>query len=151
MITDNVATILTNLFIGYYGKRAHKPRWMSIGCVVTGLSVMITALPYFIYGPAQENELQIVGNMTLSKKSKAGDQMCMLQEQKEDCSDSTMDANSTMTMVAVLLFGLSNFFRGFGTSIYFTYGTTYLDDNVSKAKMPTFFLSCLRSEFLAHL
>ena len=137
MITDNVATVMTNLFIGYYGKTAHKPRWMSIGCVVTGISVMITALPYFLYGAAHENELEIVGNLTLSKKSRNGDQMCMLDPQKEDCSE--MSASKTMTMVAVACFAISNFFRGFGTSIYFTYGTPYLDDNVSKAKMPTFF------------
>lgn len=137
MITDNIATLMTNLFIGYYGKTAHKPRWMAIGCVVTGLSVMVTALPYFIYGPAQENELEILGNLTLSKKSLHGDQMCLASAQREDCSE--MSANGMMTIVAVSCFAISNFFRGFGTSIYFTYGTPYLDDNVSKAKMPTFF------------
>jgi len=138
MITDNIATVLTNLFIGHFGNTAHKPRWMSIGCIVTGLSVMVTALPYFIYGPAQENELELVANMSLAMKFKNnGDQMCMAETQKEDCSE--MSATGTMTKVAVACFALSNFFRGFGTSIYFTYGTPYLDDNVSKAKMPTFF------------
>lgn len=137
MITDNIATVLTNLFIGYYGKTAHKPRWMSIGCVVTGLSVMITSLPYFIYGPAQEDDLMRAGNMTLLSKSKNDDQMCSASFQKEDCSQ--MVASKVMTAVAVSCFAISNFFRGFGTSIYFTYGAPYLDDNVSKAKMPTFF------------
>lgn len=137
MITDNIATVLTNIFIGYYGKTAHKPRWMSIGCVVTGLSVMLTALPYFIYGPAQEADLEIAGNITLSVKSRKSEQMCHSSIQKEDCSQ--VAAATTMTMVAVACFAASNFFRGFGTSIYFTYGTPYLDDNVSKAKMPTFF------------
>lgn len=137
MITDNIATVMTNLFIGYYGKTAHKPRWMSIGCVVTGLSVMVTALPYFIYGPSQEADLDFAGNLTLSKQSRNGDQMCFKDVQKEDCSE--MKAAGMMTAVAVACFGISNFFRGFGTSIYFTYGTPYLDDNVSKAKMPTLF------------
>lgn len=137
MITDNIATVLTNLFIGYYGKTAHKPRWMSIGCVVTGLSVMITSLPYFIYGPTQESDLEFVGNLTLSRNTRNGDQMCFKDYPKENCSE--MTAAGTMTMVAVACFGISNFFRGFGTSIYFTYGTPYLDDNVSKAKMPTLF------------
>lgn len=137
MITDNIATLMTNLFIGYYGKTAHKPRWMSFGCVVTGLSVMVTALPYFIYGPAQEVDLETVGNMTLSSmKSRNGDQMCLSQAVPEECHGS---GTAVMTMVAVACFGISNFFRGFGTSIYFTYGTPYLDDNVSKAKMPSFF------------
>lgn len=137
MITDNVATLLTNLFIGYYGKTAHKPRWMSFGCAVTGLSVMVTALPYFIYGPAQEVDLETVGNMTLSTmRSKNAEQTCLSQPIKEECHGS---GTAVMTMVAVACFGISNFFRGFGTSIYFTYGTPYLDDNVSKAKMPTFF------------
>ena len=137
MITDNIATVLTNLFIGYYGKTAHKPRWMSIGCVVTGLSVMITALPYFIYGPARETDLELAANMTLSQRRQSSEQMCMAEIQREDCSE--INASKTMTMVAVGCFAISNFFRGFGTSIYFTYGTPYLDDNVSKAKMPTFF------------
>lgn len=139
MITDNVATVLTNLFIGYYGKTAHKPRWMSIGCVVTGLSVMITALPYFIYGPAQDFDLEMAKNMTLLSKSRTNDQMCTKTSLIEDCSKLSTDQTRMMTTVAVACFGISNFFRGFGTSIYFTYGTPYLDDNVSKAKMPTFF------------
>lgn len=137
MITDNVATVLTNIFIGYYGKTAHKPRWMSIGCIVSGLSVLVTALPYFIYGPAQDHELEIAANMTLSMRPKNMDQMCNVSPAGEDCSQ--VVASKTMTMVAVGCFALSNFFRGFGTSIYFTYGTPYLDDNVSKAQMPTFF------------
>lgn len=137
MITDNIATVLTNLFIGYYGKTAHKPRWMAIGCVVTGLSVMVTSFPYFIYGPAQESDLELAGNITLLSKSKNGDQMCLANFQKEDCSQ--IGATKLMTAVAVGCFAISNFFRGFGTSIYFTYGTPYLDDNVSKAKMPSFF------------
>lgn len=137
MITDNIATVLTNLFIGYYGKTAHKPRWMAIGCVVTGLSVMLTAVPYFIYGPAQEADLEIAGNLTLIAKSRKSEQMCHASVQKEDCSQ--VAAATTMTFVAVGLFAASNFFRGFGTSIYFTYGTPYLDDNISKAKMPAFF------------
>lgn len=136
MITDNIATLLTNLFIGYYGKTAHKPRWMAIGCVVTGLSVMITALPFFIYGSVEDNELEMVANKAF-KKSRPWDQMCRSSGYTEDCSQ--VVANSTMTYVAVACFAISNFFRGFGTSIYFTYGTPYLDDNVSKAKMPTFF------------
>lgn len=137
MITDNIATVLTNLFIGYYGKTAHKPRWMSIGCVITGLSILITALPYFIYGPAQGADLDLAKNITLLSKAKNGNQMCFLEEQKEDCSQKS--AVTTMTMVAVACFAISNFFRGFGTSIYTTYGMPYLDDNVSKSKMPTFF------------
>lgn len=137
MITDNVATVLTNLFIGYYGKTAHKPRWMSIGCIVTGLSVMITALPYFIYGPAQEFDLEVAKNMTLLSKSRNNDQICTKTGLPEDCTQ--ISAGNMMTMVAVACFGVSNFFRGFGSSIYFTYGTPYLDDNVGKAEMPTFF------------
>lgn len=138
MITDNIATILTNLFIGFYGKNAHKPRWMAVGCIITGLSVSLTALPYFIYGPAQGEEIEFARNRTISKlmSKKSAFQMCN-EPVKVDCSDTSRA--TTMTAVAVAIFALSNFFRGFGTSIYFTFGTPYLDDNVSKAKMPTFF------------
>lgn len=139
MITDNVATILTNLFIGFYGKNAHKPRWMAIGCLVTGTSVLLTSLPYFIYGPAQEADLAIAQNITASKIPRRSSTFhtCSDEPAKQYCGGS---AEATMmTAVAVACFGISNFFRGFGTSIYFTFGTPYLDDNVSKAKMPTFF------------
>lgn len=138
MITDNVAVVLTNLFIGYYGKTAHRPRWMAIGCIVTGLSIMLTALPYFIYGPAQLDDLERAKNITLSK-SHVGDELCHLKPEMENCSGQSFQSATTMTMVAVIIFGVSNFFRGFGTSLYFTYGTPYLDDNVSRSKMPAFF------------
>lgn len=133
MITDNIACILTNIFIGFYGKTAHKPRWMSLGCVVTGLSITLTALPFFIFGPAQQ-ETSHFDNSTLSR---SGHQMCLAEVEIEDCSQQAIA--STVTAVAVACFGVSNFFRGFGYSIYLTYGTPYLDDNVSKTKMPMFF------------
>lgn len=44
-----------------------------------------------------------------------------------------------MTAMAVACFAISNFFRGFGIGIYITFGAPYLDDNVSKRKMPSFF------------
>lgn len=184
MITDNIATVLTNLFIGYYGKTAHKPRWMSIGCLISGLSVMLTALPYFIYGSVDEQDLAMstlsnplmadanhmtnsngpnnvpgqtsatflqdlsppmtnsvlnshTANFTAQSFAQVQKELCTSLNIDEDCSQDK--ALKTMTMVALICFAASNFFRGFGTSIYFTYGTPYLDDNVSKTEMPTIF------------
>lgn len=144
MITDNVATVLTSLFIGFYGKTAHKPKWMALACIITGLSITLTSLPYFLFGSATPDDLEIVKNMTSLMNKKADKMtttyhMCLDEPIEEHCDTESMSNASIVTTIALLCFGASNFFRGFGTSIFFTYAATYIDDNVSKSMMPLLF------------
>lgn len=143
MITDNIATVLTSLFIGYHGKTAHKPRWMAAACLITGFSVALTALPYFIFGPATIDDLELAKNMTstaMEARHKTMQfQMCQSEPIVQQCDKQSMSDASYVTFVALFCFAASNFMRGFGTSIFFTYGSPYLDDNVSKSKMPIIF------------
>lgn len=150
MITDNIATVMTSLFIGYHGRKAHKPRWMAAACLITGLSVALTALPYFIFGPPSSREIEVVRNLTATESTIRTKnfqyQMCdadplitTSSTSKLQCDVQTMRDDAYVTFVALTCFALSNFMRGFGTSIFFTYGSPYLDDNVSKSQMPIIF------------
>ncbi|KAK2166751.1 hypothetical protein NP493_1307g01016 [Ridgeia piscesae] len=39
------------LVVGYYGSRAHKPRWTAVGMTFVGLGSLLFALPHFTTGP----------------------------------------------------------------------------------------------------
>lgn len=148
LITDNVATVLTSLFVGHYGKTVHKPRWMAIACLITGLSIALMALPYFLFGSPSEHEIEEIlkssaatnatSPLATSAKSKAF-QMCMDVALEEKCDIKSINKASIVTSMALFVFGASNFMRGFGATLFFTYGAPYIDDNVSKAKMPLLF------------
>lgn len=154
LITDNIATVLTSLFVGHYGKTVHKPRWMAIACLITGLSIALMALPYFLFGSPSEHEIEQLlsqqkstsSNITLTTNNPQSKlqtakafQMCMDIAQEEKCDVNSISKASIVTSMALFLFGASNFMRGFGATLFFTYGAPYIDDNVSKAKMPLLF------------
>ena len=39
------------LLVGYYGSRAHKPRWLAAGMLLVGIGSLLFALPHFTTGP----------------------------------------------------------------------------------------------------
>ena len=39
------------LLVGYFGGRAHKPRWIAAGMILIGLGSLLFALPHFTTGP----------------------------------------------------------------------------------------------------
>ena len=40
-----IAAAVLVLPVSYFGERAHKPRWLGIGCVLIGIGALLFALP----------------------------------------------------------------------------------------------------------
>lgn len=112
LITDNIATVLTSLFVGHYGKTVHKPRWMAIACLITGLSIGLMALPYFLFGSPSEHERELLKSATTpatntslldnykSSSTKAY-QMCMDIAIEEKCDVKSISKASIVTSMAL--------------------------------------------------
>ncbi|XP_065078878.1 solute carrier organic anion transporter family member 74D-like [Ochlerotatus camptorhynchus] len=131
---SDLSFVLSSLFLSYYASNKRKPLWIALGITSMGLSCFVNALPHFLFGPNVEDLIQNAGNYTVGA-SKMSDNLCKADRAAPDCS-----ADLGNLRPQLLLF-LGSFLSGIGTSLYFTLGLTYLDDNVRKEKVP--FLSSL--------
>eukprot|EP00117_Sycon_ciliatum_P020121 scpid44804/ scgid4273/ Solute carrier organic anion transporter family member 4A1; Organic anion-transporting polypeptide E; Sodium-independent organic anion transporter E; Solute carrier family 21 member 12 len=53
-----IGVALFILPVSYFGERAHKPRWLGIGCLLQGIGAMMFALPQFIGGKYVADHVQ---------------------------------------------------------------------------------------------
>lgn len=131
---SDLSFVLSSLFLSYYASNKRKPLWIAMGITSMGLSCFVNALPHFLFGPNVDELMQNVGNVTVGA-SKMTDNLCRMDRAPPDCSTDMGNLRPQL-----LLF-LGSFLSGIGSSLYFTLGLTYLDDNVRKEKVP--FLSSL--------
>ncbi|XP_058465059.1 solute carrier organic anion transporter family member 74D-like [Malaya genurostris] len=134
MAGSDLSFVLSSLFLSYYAANRRKPLWIALGITSMGLSCFVNSLPHFFYGPKLDDLLQHVVNSTIGE-TKGNDNLCNENRPPPDCS---LDIGNLKPQ---LLLFLGSFLSGVGTSLYFTLGLTYLDDNVRKEKVP--FLSSL--------
>uniref|UniRef100_A0A182WBM8 Kazal-like domain-containing protein n=1 Tax=Anopheles minimus TaxID=112268 RepID=A0A182WBM8_9DIPT len=122
---SDLSFVLASLFLSYYASNRRKPLWIAMGIVSMALSCFVNALPHFLFSKGHDELVQTAGNWT-----KGADNLCREDRLAPDCSLDVGDIRPQL----VLFFG--SFLSGIGTSLYFTLGLTYLDDNVRKEKVP---------------
>lgn len=130
MIADELAPIMLGLFIGYFGGRAHRPRILTFGMIIGCISSFLMALPYFVYGPGRFDESF---KRPMTRISGVNAQFCDkdFNNLKETCSVS-------IATPAVSMFVFGNFLKGVCTVIYYSIGTSYIDDMIKKKNSPTY-------------
>ncbi|KAJ9590578.1 hypothetical protein L9F63_016347 [Diploptera punctata] len=132
--------LFSNLTLSYLGSKGHKTRWVAAGILLAGLSCYLRLVPHLVLGPGQDaleltTEYQdmyhITHNTTGNQTNEySGKQMCKSEMPEEDCSV------GSISVLPVTMFVVSAFLLGIGTSMYYTLGITYMDDNVRKNKTP---------------
>lgn len=130
LIADNISAAVLSLLVGYYGGKGHKPRLIAFGMILVVISSFLSALPYFMYGPATH----FLSKDTSAFGSKK-QEYCGIEPVPEDCKN---EGNTDMLPAVSILF-IANFINGFGYTAYYTIGTPYLDDNVKKKNSPMYF------------
>lgn len=124
LLADNVSPLLFSIFLGYYGKNSHRPRFLFFGMMCIVLSCFIAYFPYLLFG----SEI----NMSSVSQKKNVD-LCLASHISQNC-----DELRWQTVVAVCILFIANFLKGIGSSIFYTIGFPYLDDNVKKKKSPAY-------------
>lgn len=130
LIADNISAAVLSMLVGYYGGKGHKPRLIAFGMILVCVSSFLSALPYFMYGPA----LHFLSRDSSSFGSKK-QEYCGTEPMEEECK---REGNSAMIPAVSILF-VANFINGFGYTAYYTIGAPYLDDNVKKKNSPLYF------------
>lgn len=124
MIADEITPLFVGIIISYYATKAHRPRIVALGMILSAGCAFVTSLPYFIYGPMQNTLFNDI-------KSNTGPEYC-------DSSTETCDTDKTQNLLAVSLLITGSFLKGFGNLAYYAIGLVYLDDNLEKQSTPIY-------------
>ncbi|XP_031628442.1 solute carrier organic anion transporter family member 74D-like [Contarinia nasturtii] len=143
-----ISQVTLSLILTYFGGRKNIPKWLSFGAVCYGLSYFIVALSHFIYG-AGEEVLQYTQeysswNQTISSEVASNPNR---PENSKICQNSTIlgdDSDEELLYVPLILIFLSRFVLGIGWTLFFSLGTTYIDNSVKGCNFPLIF-SCRES------
>lgn len=124
MIVDELTPLFIGIVVSYYAAKAHRPRIVALGMLLSAGCCFVTTLPYFIYGPMQNTLFNDV-------KSNIGPEYC-------DSSTERCDADKPQNLLAVLLLIAGSFLKGFGNLAYYAIGLVYLDNNSDKQSTPLY-------------
>lgn len=119
--------------IGYLSAKGHRPRWAAGAMVVAGLSSFLGALPYFLYGP-DNDYFDEETNMAVEPTTDDID-FCHKQDIQVTLE---CDNGKEENIPSIILLFSSNFLNGIVASVYYSAGTSYLDDSVSKVHAPMY-------------
>ena len=154
--------------VGYIAVRFNRARLIAFSEMFLAFSCFLTAMPYFIYGPAElfvhngnNNNMTIAANnnwsLNISNTTTtttttstipilAGPSMFQNRKPFELCSDDNAEMNEMKCTnnrghtkwLAVVILFFGSFFRGIGFTCFFVIGFPYLDDNVGKKNSPMY-------------
>ncbi|CRK96644.1 CLUMA_CG009885, isoform A, partial [Clunio marinus] len=139
-LEDVISGILA-IIIPYYTSKGHFPRWISFGLFLLSVSLVLQVVPYAIYGPGrdalaltEEYGSEFNGNLTWEriKRNKLKNLCFENKTTIEDCSDEVKNEYQFATTIIAI----ASSFAGCGQQFFSTLGTTYLDNNIKRSKIP---------------
>ena len=129
LIADNLSQMVISPIVGYLGSKYNRSHLMAIGELIVAVSCIISAFPYFIYGPG----LHLLSN-TNTKSNFSQYEVCSSDHLEPECQNN--DHSTVYLAVALLWF--SSFANGMGYTAFYTIGLPYIDDNVQKKNSPLY-------------
>ena len=137
LIADNFSQILLSPVVGFLGKRMNKAKLIASGMLFVSFSSWLTAVPYFIYGPATHFLTESVPASILGAAEYTTNRTIeMCGASKDLACDST---ESTTVWPAFFIIWLASFLNGVGYTAFYTLGFPYVDDNIPKENAPIYF------------
>lgn len=130
MTTDEIGPIILGTFIGYFGGLSHRPRMLTFGMLVGSISSFIMALPYFMYGSGR---FDANFQRPVTSISGINAQFC-----DKDFNDLQETCSESVAVPVVLIFITSNLFKGVSSAIFYSIGTSYMDDSIKKKNSPVY-------------
>jgi MFS family permease len=130
LIADNLSQMVVSPIIGYLGTKWNRSRIIATGELLVALSCIMSAIPYFIYGPATHF---LSDSGTFSNVTKY--EVC---GGKNDYELSCKLKHHSTVIPAVVILWFGSFINGLGYTAFYTVGLPYLDDNVKKKNSPIY-------------
>ncbi|KAL5285654.1 hypothetical protein ACFFRR_007384 [Megaselia abdita] len=135
-VGNDISQLILAAILSYYAGKGHRPRWIGFGLLTIVAFCLLTALPHFLYGPGEDSlkltmeygaDLIMNGTQEAIEKEHA---KYLCREKGQGCQKS--EGNFAPQVVLFT----AQFISGIGGSLYYTLGTSYMDDNTQKSKTP---------------
>jgi len=146
---DNVGYMVVIMAVSHLGRYANKPRILTVSSLLSALSILVFAVPHFIYGgPGQyghlpgSNASSAGWNATTTADRRRGGQYDVCDGVDETLADPSGCGRRSMLLEfnegAVALFILSQLMLGVALSPTSSLTMTYMDDN-ARDQSPKYF------------
>ncbi|KAL5281163.1 hypothetical protein ACFFRR_004900 [Megaselia abdita] len=130
-IGNDISQLILAAVLSYYAGKAHRPRWIGFGLLTIVAFCLLTALPHFIYGPGEDAlKLTLEYGASFERNDTLGQSKHLCKDIGEKCQQE--EGN----FAAQIILFVAQFISGIGGSLYYTLGTTYMDDNTERSKTP---------------
>ena len=138
---EDIVQLLIVVFPSYLGTKLHKLRILAGFMTISGVGILLTNIPYVIYGPkvlvpeVTSQQVRHFANSTITQKMAFG--VCVPEEEFVDARCATNDEKNS-NMIAFGIFLLANALVGLGTAPTHALSTSYIDENSSEKQGPVY-------------
>ncbi|KAL5284833.1 hypothetical protein ACFFRR_006885 [Megaselia abdita] len=127
----DVTNVIASWFISYYGGKGHRPRIIGIGLISVIIQCILMLQGHLIYGPG-EDALSLTEEYKNGTISQENDNklLCHLNGDTASCVE------EVSPWIPQILFFAAQSIAGFGDTVYWVLGPSYMDDNAPKSQAP---------------
>ncbi|CAL4058697.1 unnamed protein product, partial [Meganyctiphanes norvegica] len=143
---NDVVQLFLSLHISYFAGQGHRPRWLAAGMFLAAFGTILAASPHFIFG---SGEFSTISNNFTEEEKKDSGITCVESTNSRNgqtaCDSNSLESTGEQISVVTLQF-IAQMLCGVASLLYYTVGHSYLDEAVSKEKVPIYFAlsGCLR-------
>lgn len=135
-VGNDMSQLILAAFLSYYAAKGHRPRWIGFGLLTIVMFCLLTALPHLLYGPGEDSlklTMEFGADLTLNGTKEAIE----IENAKNLCKvkgDGCQSSEGNFSPQVILF--VAQFISGIGGSLYYTLGTSYMDDNTERSQTP---------------
>lgn len=131
LFADSASPFFVSFLVGHYSRTVSKPLLIFCAIVALVISCLMSALPFFLYGPG----------LALGVVDAAGDTLdtCQTADSMQPLQPSCEGRGMPESYVVTAVLFAANCFYGSAYSVLFISGSTYVDDSVKKKNSPLHF------------
>ncbi|KAM8973838.1 solute carrier organic anion transporter family member 1A2-like [Pelodytes ibericus] len=137
----DIGNLLVIAFVSYFGAKFHRPRVISVGCMVMFLGSCITALPHFLMRRYQYERAGIVSINSTSPVELCSTNHSTDAEVLQEC----LSGSETLMWIFVLV---GNILQGIGETPIEPLGLSYVDD-YAKVENSPFYIGIIQTISIA--
>uniref|UniRef100_A0A336N235 Solute carrier organic anion transporter family member n=1 Tax=Culicoides sonorensis TaxID=179676 RepID=A0A336N235_CULSO len=127
MTGHHISMMICSIVVNYIAAKGHRPRWMAFAIYLQVVYCFMMVLPHFMYGPGEDALSFDIVNNTISNTKRSN--LCEINGDNNGCQSIDID-----NFTPLVIFFIANFISGLAPIN--SLGTTYVDDNIKKSKVP---------------
>ncbi|KAK3870976.1 hypothetical protein Pcinc_023849 [Petrolisthes cinctipes] len=146
---NDVIQLVFAVPLTFMAGRGHRPRWLALGMIGAVVGCLFASLPHFIFGSGHTTTSSSTTTTTTTTISLQNASVLQVQNNMLCATESNMSSECSEGEESSSEFGVQQYtivslhliaqmLAGLASLLYYSVGYTYMDDAVSKDKIPVF-------------